>query len=380
MATTILNPKTVENNGSVTCRQRVMVDGKSYRITATAKTEKEARKRFTDKYNKLIQGTLVKRNSITVSSWAAEWFDTYMSTELGVNALSNYKSLFKNHIEPCLGKYSVQSVSNRDCQQVINRMTHGKRKRSTSTIIHVNSVMFQLFKEACLQGIIAKNPVEGVKLPSLQKKEKSIFTKEELHMMKESLDEQFADNKGNLSYIVLTRFLMETGARRGEGLGLKWSNVCTVPESNGTYKVRVCPTIIYVDGKSLEKATPKTKKSDRDVFISPDLFKKMNVLGHECKYVFHTKTMNPISPNNYYKWFKKFCVSVLGGNESIKRYSPHTFRHSFVSRCRDKGLTNEVIKKLTGHTTDKMIENYSHVIPESVMVGVSVIQDDLKAL
>jgi len=251
---------------------------------------------------------------------------------------------------------SVQRVKRDDCQKVINKM---KRKHSSSsTIHHAMNVMSQLFSDAIVEQIISQSPVLKLDVPRLIEKERKPFSNKEL---KKIYDTMYSIGHGsNAAYAVATQFLMETGARRGEALGVMWKNV-----DREKMLVRIQETVTCVQGKTKEKDVPKNLNSIRHVPISHDLLSKMDRLGHDCEYVFHTKTMKPLSPNNFLKTFRKYCVRA-----GVPYRSPHTLRHTFVTDLIDSGESPETVKALSGHKSDRMLSRYTHTVPSSVSAAM----------
>lgn len=349
------------NNGTGwACRQSfTFPDGTKKRIQGTGKEKKDALASFMKKYYSYLNGTYVDKSKITVKQWAEQWLTNYKKVSLSPATMALYKSLLKNHVFPVIGSLNLQRVTRDNCQTVINKMT--RNKKSSSTIHHVYNIMEQLFNDSIVEGLRPKSPIVSLSLPKLKEKQKVPFTNEELGKINDVLSDMFVQGKGNISYCVITQFLMETGARRGEALGLMWKDIDMVGNADGIHKVKICSTIVYINGTVVEKETPKTDSSIRTTYISKDLFQKMNVLGHDYKYVFHTSTLNPINPNNYLKWFRKLCRKA-----GVPYRSPHTLRHTFVTNMADMGISRESIKALTGHTTDKMLSHYAHIVPASV--------------
>jgi len=57
---------------------------------------------------------------------------------------------------------------------------------------------------------------------------------------------------------------------------------------------------------------------------------------------------------------KSICQRAL-----LPDYTPHELRHTFITRARENGVDREDLKAIVGHSTDQMIEHYSHVSPET---------------
>ena len=45
---------------------------------------------------------------------------------------------------------------------------------------------------------------------------------------------------------------------------------------------------------------------------------------------------------------------------------PHIFRHTFVTRCIQSGMDAATVKKITGHSDEKMTNYYTHIEEEHI--------------
>lgn len=350
-----LGIKFYKNGNSIKAYETITLpNGESSNVTGTGKTKELAKQALEQNKKKKLAG--IKRNSDTVETWAAKWLKEYKSISLSPSTLANYEIQIKNWILPVIGKMKLQKVKRNDCQTVINVAT--RKGKSPETIYHIHSLLSQMFNDARLEKLIQESPVVKMELPKRKAvKEKKPFTDEELSKIYETAQ----GRKGNPCWSIITQFLMETGARRGEALGLSWDSIHK--GKDGYWIVNICRTVTYVNGLVMVKDTPKTEGSIRDVLITDDLYRKMlRIPKTECDFVFHTKDGKPLSPNNYLKWFRKTCF--LAG---VPYRSPHTFRHTFVTDMIDQGESPESVKALTGHETDRMLNRYSHKKVQSVV-------------
>lgn len=60
--------------------------------------------------------------------------------------------------------------------------------------------------------------------------------------------------------------------------------------------------------------------------------------------------------------FKGDCLLAVGDEELIKDLYPHAIRHTFCSRCFEKGMDAKVVQMLMGHQHySTTIDIYTHV-------------------
>ena len=48
----------------------------------------------------------------------------------------------------------------------------------------------------------------------------------------------------------------------------------------------------------------------------------------------------------------------------LQPFSPHCFRHTFITRCKKNGVPYETIKPYVGHSREEMTAYYDHNKPE----------------
>ena len=96
-----------------------------------------------------------------------------------------------------------------------------KRGRSLTaqTVLHVHRTLSQALSHAVKTGVLFKNPAEQVKPPRPPSREIKILTKPEVAVAT-------LLQAARLTYLYLPILVgVTTGMRRGELLGLRWSNI-----------------------------------------------------------------------------------------------------------------------------------------------------------
>ncbi|MFH1760962.1 MAG: tyrosine-type recombinase/integrase, partial [bacterium] len=90
-----------------------------------------------------------------------------------------------------------------------------------------------------------------------------------------------------------------------------------------------------------------------------------------------------IKRHSFYQAFRRARNDL----KLLKDITPHTIRHTFVTRKRRAGFERSLIKRQVGHSTDSMFERYNHVDQEELqaMAGYTqanadIITHDLKKL
>jgi integrase len=71
------------------------------------------------------------------------------------------------------------------------------------------------------------------------------------------------------------------------------------------------------------------------------------------------------------KTFEKAGLAVRedrpGVTRAVVRYGAHSLRHFYATQALAAGIPAEIVKRITGHTSDDMLSNYEHV--DAAMIG-----------
>jgi integrase len=214
---------------------------------------------------------------------------------------------------------------------------HTGRPFSGTTINKLVSLGRRTYYLAMDQGLVASNPFarRGMykELPKGQ-----YIADEEFRAILRYLP-------GYMKPVVLTAYL--TGMRRGEILGLKWSQVDlkqgTLDLSAEDTKTEE-PRVIYLG------SLPELRR----VFVKAMLRKRSRQ-----KLVFTKDDGEPVPKWYMERLFKKACI-----NAEVGPYRLHDCRHTFNTNMVKAGVNKSVIMKLTGHKTLAMFLRYSHLDQE----------------
>ena len=198
---------------------------------------------------------------------------------------------------------------------------------------------------AVAQKIILTNPTDACELPKVEHQEMQTIPAEQLHAF---LLEARASGVYEMYYIELA-----TGLRRGELLGLKWSDF---DWKNGVIKVR--RQIARVDGKIVE-APLKTKNSYRTVSISPqaiEVLKQQKARTNDT-YVFPSPNGGPISPDSV-----RHMLHRVLDRAGIPKVRFHDLRHTFATVALQNGIDIKTVSGMLGHfSAGFTLDTYAHV-------------------
>ena len=185
---------------------------------------------------------------------------------------------------------------------------------SAKTVRNIHQIISSALKLAVEQRLIAHNPADGCALPKAERKEMQTLPVEQLtSFLREAKDSGvFA-----LYYIDLT-----TGLRRGELLGLKWSDIDLEKGD-----LRVQRQIGRIDGKIIEMPL-KTKNAYRTLPLSTDaidvLMQQRRKTGNS-EWVFPSPTGGPMSPDSVLHMLHRVLKRA-----GLPKVRFHDLRHPYV--------------------------------------------------
>ena len=294
---------------------------------------------------------LTERSKMTVAEWATIWIDEIKYCLIAESTHYSYKSMINNHIIPFLGKKQLVSVRHEDIERFIGflqKKTKERKPLTPATIKDVYMVINQIMKDAVGAKLILDNPAENVALPRGSSPERVVLTTDEVKRLFDTVNEHFPELY-DLYYVELM-----TGLRRGEMLGLKWSDI---NESKGEVQIR--RTIKYLHGDLLVTNT-KTNSGKRKI-IFPESVRLLLEERHkriESEWVFpkEKKPDYPMDPQRVNVNLNK--VLKLAGLPYVQF---HNLRHTFATQAISNGIEPAVLSNLMGHKIITFtLDRYTH--------------------
>lgn len=188
-----------------------------------------------------------RRETKTFSAYVEEWLTVYKAQSLKPTTLRGYRSMMSAHLTAAFGSMQLADITTADVQRFLNERSHLSRK----TLKLMLDFMGQVFKDAIEDGYMQTDPTASRKLviPSTRKTEREAISMEEFQDILANLSKLQAQDRR------LMALLMLTGMRRGEALGLQWSDI---DWAKGLIHVRRNVTFA---GNQPHIGTPKQKKA-----------------------------------------------------------------------------------------------------------------------
>ena len=347
-------------------------------------------------------------SSMSVSKWYEKWMELYKVFKIKATTIRNYEDGFRR-TEEYIGYMKLAEVKPEHILSMIKKLEDEGYARTS--IIQSLSVVHQMFERAAASKMIPSDPTADVKLSKevpgetlAEPAEENLDAKENCLSTVES--HRFLETIEGNRYEELFLILMHTGMRIGEALALQWRDVNFDEKYLRVYKTLNRVKLYYdKQGKRLTEpyyitqiTSPKKKKSVRLIPL-PDIAieafrnwkekqdQDKKALGKKWgaenelleKYpglIFTTSTgmsYLPVNAEDECERIKNIVnkqeslVAKKEGREAeMLEVTPHSFRHTFVTRCIQSGMDAATVKKIAGHSDEKMTNYYTHIEEEHI--------------
>lgn len=234
---------------------------------------------------------------------------------------------------------------------------------SSKTVLHHHRLISSILSTAVEWGVIFANPCDRTKPPRVEKKEPKYLDELQAATLLDLLEKERTD------YKTMIRLLLFTGLRRGELLGLKWSDV-----DFDNSIMQICRTTQYLPDKGVFEDETKNATSNRNIKLSQtavnDLRKykvyqleqrlKIGDRWNETGYIFTTDEGKPLHPDTLTGWFSAF---VKAHSDKLPPITVHSLRHTNATLQIAGGVPLTTVAKRLGHAdTVTPSKIYAHAI------------------
>jgi len=178
-------------------------------------------------------------------------------------------------------------------------------------------------------------------------------------------------NKAVSGGSLLAAMFYYSGARKGEILALKWSDI-----DFNKKRIHIENSVTYIGNKP-KITTPKTSAGVRDVVLLPKLEEVLRLIPHKGYVVGGGD--EPIKSSEYDHLWLDFCKEIGETHtvenhrkdrihkENMPNVTAHQFRHGFATECYNAGVPMEVAARMMGHEDSQMIKRVYLDINEDMM-------------
>lgn len=329
---------------------------------STNGTKKEAEKIMIKLISELEEGTLVQESSMTVATYLRNWLKTYVEINLSPTSIDGYRDNIEKYIIPHIGNIPLQKLSPLHLQDMYLKLSeNGKINRkgglAPRSIRYIHMNLSKALREAVKMQIIKRNVATMVTIPKVKTYRAAVYNEQEIISLLNIA-------KGTDMEVPIT-LAATLGLRRGEILGLKWSDInfheCRLIINNNLVSTS--------EGAVLK--TPKTESSHRTIEISDSIvtmlkkhliWQKENKIKLGRDYCDNSLVCcypdgNLINPKVFSKKFTRFLE-----RNNLKNIRFHDLRHSNATLMLEYGIPAKVASERLGHSSISVtLDIYSHV-------------------
>ena len=298
----------------------------------------------------------VTNSSLTFLHLYERWVDSVLAYDVATSTRENYTGLCKKHVLPVFGHRKVKDITVSELDQFLAKKLSGGL--SASTVHRLRALISQCIDQGIRWGEVERNVARLTRSPKLTRPEGRSLTLEQAKILMTQLESEH--------YGVVFMLMLATGIRRGEALGLMWSDV---DFEGGIIRVR---RSLKREGGAIVTADTKTLKSRRAVRVPSPMMEKLTdlkVLQMEknlrlgdartkSDFVFTTSVGTPIEPRNVHKEFVRACKRA-----GLGHWHPHELRHSAATLMLANGIKLQVVSQILGHSSTRMTADvYGHIL------------------
>ncbi len=332
------------------------ITGKRRRFYRTVKgNKKQVAKALRDFQAEIENGGVPTAHSVMkVKDWMDQWLKLYLPN-IEETTRVGYREKIDKYINPNLGNIPLKSLTTTAVQAWVNKL-QTEYGLAPKTISNAYLNLSAAMKQAVMEGKIPTNPCLYVKLPKKQKYQAAYYTKAEVTDVLNKV-------KGTDLYLpILIEFYL--GLRRGELLGLHWSDI---DMENGIAHIRNN----YVRGeKGAICKTPKSQAGIRDLPIGasllPELKKaraqyNMNKLAMGTAFtdsdlVICKPDGTPYKPDTMSHKWERFLKK-----HSLKKIRFHDLRHTCATMLIEANVPMKTVSTFMGHANIQItFDTYAH--------------------
>lgn len=333
-------------------------------------SKQDAEKALRQLLTKVDTDQLVETSDLTVRQYLVEeWLPTIRPPKVRPSTYHSYQAELKRHLIPHLGGVRLQKLHAVQLNKLYAHLLEegrmdGEGGLSARTVRYVHTILRRALKDAVRWGRLERNPADLADPPKQDRAHGG-------HMRTWDASQQ----KRFLEYVAEDRLaaawtlLITTGMRRGEILGLRWTDVDL---DNARLAVR--QTYVSVDGNA-QFSEPKTRKSRRSIDLDGRTVQALRdwrkaqdedreewtAAGawEEHGLVFTQRNGRPLDPDHFSQDFVR-----LSKEAGLPRIRLHDVRHSHATLLLAAGVNPKVASERLGHHSVAFtLDVYSHVVP-----------------
>jgi integrase len=328
------------------------------------RTRREAEVARAKLVNDVHTGSYVVPGRVTLSDWIRESWLPMTETRVKPSTFDSYRRNMESHVLPQLGRKPLQQLTPPMLNALYAQLAitrDGRKALSAKTISYIHTTLHKALEDAVDAGLVARNVADRAKPPRPSRRSTTGVQAWGPHELA-----SFLDHVRGTRLQAIWRLASMTGMRRGEILGLRWSDL-----DLEAARVSVRHAVVAVAYATIES----TPKSHNARVIDLDYETNEQLRAHRLRqqdersewgrdYQDHDLVVckengEPIHPHTFSQLFER-----LLRNAGLRRIRLHDLRHTHATLALKAGVPVKVISERLGHESPAFtLKQYAHVIP-----------------
>ncbi len=329
------------------------------------RTKREAQAACNELAAAMQRGDYLQANKQTVGEFVGEWLATIAPT-VRPSTLDKYERDLRAHVVRHIGFMPLAKLDGPALNRLWALLAVSGRKPvklgappqglSAKSVENVAMTMHRVLRDAVRWGRISKSPADMADPPKRSATHRPIKAWN-VDTLRAFLELTRHDVEWPLWVLLAT-----TGLRRGEALGLRWSDV-----DLELGRAHVVQTVTAI-GWQIHFGQPKTQAGKRPVALDPltvrvlsEHRQRLAESGREVSagLVFAGNDDGPVHPEHMYQAFKRAVV-----RHKLPRIPLHGLRHTWATIALQTSVHPRVVQERLGHSNIAItLQTYSHVLP-----------------
>jgi integrase len=316
------------------------------------------------------RGSYVRPTTVTLEQFLLEEWLPAKRSSLRPSTFNSYDRIIRLYVGLAIGAAKLHEVDGSMLNGLYGRLlsegrsngrttTHGAGL-APKTVRNIHGVLVKAFKDAVRWGRVPRNPCDSADPPAARSPEMKAWTVDELRA--------FVAATSSHHWGAVWALLATTGMRRGEVLGLRWSDVDL---EAGTVTIR-STRIRY--GTTIATSTPKTARGNRTVAIGPEMVTALRIWRR-------VQTEDRMLMGPGWQNAAELVVTIADGSApnpeafsnlfgdlvrraGLRPIRLHDVRHSYATAALAAGVPVKVVSQRIGHAdVGVTLKVYAHVMP-----------------
>ena len=310
----------------------------------------DADKALVAKLHEIAQDGFITSDRVTFGEYLAEWL-TAAKARYAATTWHRYKSMVDIHLMPSLGHIPLQRLT---VAQLNRAYADWQQKDGLSgqTVLHHHRLIYRVLAVAMREGRLRQNVAALTERPKAQRRERRHFSQNEI--------ERIMKVAAGSAFRPLIALALATGARRGELLALRWSDVDLERAS-----IAIRRSMEQTTDGVREKPPKNGKQRVVDLPASAIEVLKRHRLRQATQaglgpgYVFPAAEGGAWTPHKVTDGFREILRKA-----KIDSGSFHSLRHTAATQMLELEVPPKVVQERLGHSTIAItMDLYSHSTP-----------------